>query len=291
MEESTGRANLGDLRSTCDLPGAEAELESGLELAERLGNVLALAITLNNLALHDLYVGRWDRTEHYAHRAILELPEDWQPFGRYALILLQTARGQTSDARRELGGLAVWAANDDAQDRTAFLVAEGTVAFGEHRYVDALSAAASSARDAAETLGLVSESFRLAWPLALESALVGKQIDEARTLLSIVFEAPPGHVPPYLRAQLARYRALTVVASEDDTSTVEADLRSAVEEFRKLGYLYWLARARADLAHWLRSQGRNAEAETLIGEAVKTLTELGAKPDLDRLGVNASASV
>ncbi len=290
-QESLGRSNLADLRSQCDLPGAEAEHEASLRLAERLGDVVKQAIALNNLAFHHFYLGQWERSEHYARRGVSELPEDWQPFGRYPLTLLLTARGHVPDARLQFSGLACWTNSDDAQDRTAFLVAEAAVAFSENRFEEALAAAASSARDAVQTLGLTSESFRLAWPLALESALLSEEPDLARSLLAIVAQAPPGHVPPYLHAQMSRYTALTDVAARADASTVEAHLRSAVDELRRLGYLYWLARAKADLATWLRSQGRNAEAENHLRDAVRTLTELGAQPDLDRLGANASLTV
>jgi chaperonin cofactor prefoldin len=119
--------------------------------------------------------------------------------------------------------------------------------------------------------------------MALEATLIAGDVDEAQSLLAIVADAPPGHVPPYLRAQLSRYRALAAIARAVSTSQIEADLRSAADALRELGYLYWLARAQADLGRWLAGEGRSAEAEPMLSEAHEVLTELGALPDLERL--------
>jgi hypothetical protein len=289
LEESLAHGNLADIRSQSDLPGAEAEHKAALELAERLGSVVNQAVAFNNLALHHFYAGDWDRTESYARRAIGELAEEWQVFGRYPLALLLAARGRGSDATRELNQLSAWADGVDVQDRTAYRIADGSTALAEGRTEDALLAARLAADEAAEASGFMSESFRLAWPLALEAALRSDKLTEAAGLLAKVSEASPGHVPPYLRAQLARYTALLDVA-KGETSEVEENLRSAVETLGKLGYRYWLARAEADLARWLTSQGRGQEAGTLLSEAISTLTELGAQPDLDRLGATAASA-
>jgi hypothetical protein len=127
----------------------------------------------------------------------------------------------------------------------------------------------------------MSESFRLAWPLALEAAIRGAELGEAKALLAMVANAPPEHVPPYISAQRARYGALIDLAGGDSAAGVEADLRSAIETFRILDYVYWLARAKADLARWLRSQGQE-EAKQLLAEARDTFTQLGAQADLAR---------
>ena len=92
-------------------------------------------------------------------------------------------------------------------------------------------------------------------------------------------DQPPGHIPPYLRAQLARGRALTAAAGGDH-DTVEADLHAAINVFRSLGYLDWLARAQTDLAAWLIDQGRNNNAQEVLGVAISTLETLGAAPAL-----------
>jgi hypothetical protein len=287
--EAQGRTNLGDVLAQSDMPGAEAEHRACLDLAERLGVVGPQATALNNLALHNLYLGEWQTAERFAQRAIDELPPLGQPVGRYALILLQCARGRIADARAQLEGLEDWATSGDPQDRTALLIAQASVAHREGRDQAALSLARSAAADAADVLGLTSESFRLAWPLASGAALDCGKVVEAGELLRMVAEAPPGHVPPYLKAQLARYTALVSIA-RGETTGVEAGLRSAIETLTKLGYRYWLARAQADLAQWLVGQGRAHQATPLLDEAIATFTELGAQPDLDRLQASEAAA-
>ena len=123
--------------------------------------------------------------------------------------------------------------------------------------------------------------FRLAWPLAVESALAAGDRDETRPLLALVEDAPIGHVPPYLRAQLARLLAL--LAATGDGEGTEKGLRSSILTFGDLGYAYWRARAQSDLAGWLNDQGRVEEAAPLLAEAADVFRRVGAAPDLGRL--------
>ena len=108
-------------------------------------------------------------------------------------------------------------------------------------------------------------------------------MDEAKTLLAMVAEAPAGHLPPYLAAQQSRYAALLTIESGQPATEVEAELRSAMETLRDLGYRYWLARAQVDLARWLGTQNRREEAARLLADAHQTFSELDASADLDRL--------
>jgi len=131
------------------------------------------------------------------------------------------------------------------------------------------------------SFGMRAEGFRFGWPLALEASLAAGRLDDAEHLLVMVADAPKGHVPPYLRAQLARYTAL-VHAAQNQHDTVEADLRDAIASLTELGYPYWLACTQADLARWLITQGRPGEAEPLLAAAIDTFTHLRAQPDLDK---------
>ena len=88
-------------------------------------------------------------------------------------------------------------------------------------------------------------------------------------------------MPPLLRAELARARAL-VAWVRDEPDAVEPGLRSAIDELAALGYPFWLARAQIDLAAWLTERGRSSEAASLVDEAAGTLERLGAAPALAR---------
>jgi hypothetical protein len=129
---------------------------------------------------------------------------------------------------------------------------------------------------------MLSEEFRLAWPLAVEAALASGRVDDATAQLALVSHTPKGHVPPYLRAQLSRLRGL-VASARGDAATAEGDLRSSIEQFVELGYTSWLARSRVDLAGCLAVLGRTSEVEPLLRDAATTFTELRAQPDLEHV--------
>ena len=146
------------------------------------------------------------------------------------------------------------------------------------------SSANSLLGQAIDALGASHDAVRNAWPDTLDAALELGRLDAARELLALLSEQPPGHVPPYLRAHLARGRAL-VAAAEGTHEHVELDLTSAIDEFGSLGslgYPYWLARVQTDLAAWLIGQDRSSYAAPLLGQATTVLESLGAAPALAR---------
>jgi hypothetical protein len=273
--ELLGWGNLADVQSQADLPGAESGHLAALALAERLGDVGNRAISLSNIALHYFYTGHWERTQTYARRAVesLEIAE-LQNFGHFPLLTLAVARGDSETARTHLRPLQSWADDDDAQSRDSYLIAEAAVASVTGALEQWLILATKAARSAHEANGLMSESFRLAWPLALEAAVEARNHDQARALLAMVADAPPDHVPAYLTAQRSRYAALIIIAS-GGVADVEAELRSAIDTLRDLGYPYWLARSQADLARWLESQQRQDEAMPLRTEVRDIFARLG----------------
>ncbi|HLK95284.1 MAG TPA: adenylate/guanylate cyclase domain-containing protein [Nocardioidaceae bacterium] len=277
-EESINRLNLGDLRSNRDLPGAASEFEAALVLARRAGDADGQAFSLHNLAVTHLLAGRWDEAERSALAAVGALPDGpAQALMRWPLVVLNAQRGQHERARHSLIAMETLSDSDDFQARAAVGIGRAAVAKGTGAPDGALSKAEETA---CLSMGLLTEGFRFGWPLALDLALSADRLDDAARLLMLVADEPPGHVPPYLRAQLARYTAL-IHAARDDHDTVEADLHRAITIFADLDYAYWLARTKADLAHWLTVRGRHDEAEPLLTEAVDTFTRLSAQPDLD----------
>jgi tetratricopeptide (TPR) repeat protein len=286
--ELMGRGNLADVRSQSDLPGAEPEHLAALELAERLGDVGNRAVALSNVAFHYFYTGQWDRTESYARRAVESLPiTQLQNFGHFPLLMLASTRGDVDSARTHLRELKSWSDDDDAQSRDSYLIGESAVALVAGPPAESVASAVKAARSAYESNGLISESFRLAWPLALEAAMRHQDHDEAKALLAMVTEASPGAVPRYLAAQQSRYAALLRIATGQPATDVETELRSATEILRDLGFTYWQARAQADLARWLATQHRREDAAHLLAEARRTFSELNARADLERIARSA----
>jgi hypothetical protein len=129
--------------------------------------------------------------------------------------------------------------------------------------------------------GPASQASRIGYPCAIETAFRLGRRDEAADLLALLADRPPGHVPPFLRAQLDRGRGLLAL-QEDDTAAACAHFAGAVDAFTALGYPFWLANLQTDLAAAKIAQGRQDEARALLAEAVATLRELGAAPALGR---------
>ncbi|MGI8675614.1 MAG: tetratricopeptide repeat protein [Nocardioidaceae bacterium] len=279
--EARARGTLGWLRVQSDLPEATEELEASLALSRRLAYTGFQAECIHDLAVSHFSAGRWGEAEGYAREAAELVLSRW-PYGRVPLVLVLAGRGQFEEAEQHFHSLAEAADGDDPDHRAAVGIAQGVMALAQGRLDAALAAAGSAVREGVLRQGLLSHRSRLAWPIAMDAALAADMLDEAESLLALVGDAPRGHVPPYLRAQLARYRAL-VAAARGQHEDVEAGLRRAIDGFRELGYPYWLARVQADLAQWLSGQGREGEAEPLLTEAMDTFTRLGAQPDLDRL--------
>lgn len=278
-----GRGNLADVRSQADLPGAEAEHLAALELADRLGDVGNRAIALGNVALHYFYAGQWDRTMSYGQRGVesASIP-DLENFGHFPLLILAIAQGHARTARAHLQQLHSWKADDDAQSRDSYLIAQAAVASLDGSPSEFATLSVEAARSSYEDNGLVSESFRLALPLALEAMIKTADPDGGKRLIAMLAEAPASEVPPYLAAQRARCSALLTLISRPKATDIEPDLRFAVETFAALGYPYWQARAQGDLGRWLLTQHRQEEADPLLDQARSTFIRLGATPDLSR---------
>ena len=157
----------------------------------------------------------------------------------------------------------------------------GLIALGDGELERALELLAACALTGLEHQGASNDGTRLAWPDAVGAALALGRLDDAQDLVDSIADLPRGLVPPLLRAELSRARAL-LASARDRPDEVEAGLRSAIEGLAELGYPFWLARAQTDLGEWLTAHGRRDEAAPLLEDAIATLEELGAQPALAR---------
>jgi class 3 adenylate cyclase/tetratricopeptide (TPR) repeat protein len=278
----TARANHANLAMQFDLPGAVQEFEITRAGSRRRGARFGEAIDTGNLMALHLLAGRWDELDRLAGEGLTNHEDE--PHVVYIhsiLVLVRSFRGELDPARDSLERIAGWEQGDYFElyaDRAAM---EARVRMAEGRSEAALAIGLSILPRSIETFGPAHESVRHAWPDTLQAALDLGRAQTAREVVSLLADQPPGHVPPYLRAQLARGRALTNWAA-GEPSEVEADLTAAIDGLRALGYPYWLACAQSDLAAWLIEQGRTDEAGVLLSEAVGTLDRLGAAPALER---------
>ena len=95
-------------------------------------------------------------------------------------------------------------------------------------------------------------------------------IDHALALVSV---AVSDQELPHLRSPALRQHADLLAQSNADGSTIEAAYRVALECARSQGARYYELQATTQYARWLNSQGRAAEAQTLLAEVYGWFTE------------------
>ena len=118
-------------------------------------------------------------------------------------------------------------------------------------------------------------------------------IDEAFTLVS---EAINDQELPHLWSPSLRQRADLLVQSNANASMIDSAYRAAIECARAQKARYYELQATTHFARWLKSQGRTAEAQTLLAEIYGWFTEgfdtlalTEAKTLLDELSSKSSA--
>ncbi len=228
------------------------------------------------------YAGSWDDAE----RLGLELLEAARERpGAEALhlemVLLAASRGDLRGAREHLAGMAAWRHSEAAEPRWTYAACEATIALAGGDAAAALDLLSHTMGEIISIEGASSQASRIGFPVAIEAAVTVGRADEAAELLALLGNRPPGHVPPFLRAQLARGEGL-LAAGEPGTATAEARFVAALDELSSLGYPYWVARAQTDLAGLLIDDHRAAEARVHLDEAIAVLRDLRAAPALER---------
>jgi class 3 adenylate cyclase/tetratricopeptide (TPR) repeat protein len=274
-------AILGNLANLClmwDRPETLARCEDSVAMARRRGDRLSESIGSGNLVYALTLRGRWAEAEQLLSE-LLAGGED-RPgiaLAHHRLGQLAALRGDTDAVAAHHQRLSIWADSDDEEQRGNYDTLLIWLWLLEGRPEEALARAEATLPRAVETLSPASETVRDSWPPALEAALRAGGPGAAQRMVELLESQPPGHIPPYLEAQLARGRALAGINGE-----AEADLQRAIEGFRALDYPYWRAVAQTELAEWLIVEHRGSEAEALLEEATAVLRELGARPALER---------
>ena len=282
--ELTAESNLADLCMTHDLPGAEEHAEAALALARRWGLRANEAVAANNLMYALTMAGRLVEANELG-TALFQAGGADRPGAEqihYALACLEALRGNADAAREHIEGCRAWAETDDVQSKASYSGGHAAVLLAENKGRQAIEAARRAIDEAFDGgLSVAHEAVRLAFPIALEASIDLGDSEEADRLANFLATRPRGEVPPFLRAQLKRARALVARARGEDEA-VEDNLVGAEALFRDLGYPYWTARAQLDRADWLASAGRPEEAVTLATQAAATFERVGVYPMLAR---------
>ena len=266
----------GSIALIYDLPSARELVEAGLTTVRRRGDRLNESLGSSNLMGLELQAGRWAEAERLATELLADPDRPGAEALHVRLLQLHMLRGDVAAAAAAFARLAAWEGSDDIDVAISYDVSAVRAHLAEGERAAALDRALRDFDREAEI-----ERVRELWPDALGAALALRRHEDARRLLTMLSDRPPGHVPPYLRAQLERGRAL-LAAAEGRDEEVEAGLRRAAEQLHDLGCVYWVAVTQADLAGWLIDGGRAAEAAALLDEAIGVFESLGAKPALTR---------
>ena len=265
--------NLAALQLYRDLPAARRAAEEGLAIARRYGERTQEHWLSSNLSFAMWFDGSWDplRTlveESSATSSTASL-QSRLLFVPYAMAL--AARGEPVPEPEVRDMLE----SADLTSRVFALLEQAIAAFAQHRAADAASLAAR-ATDGYYGFAGIEDDYPLFWVPAIEFALAAGSVAEARRLLAQVADTPVALIPPYLRAQLLRLRALVSCAAGDD-SAAEEDLTRAIEGLRAYGAPFYVARAELELAELLARTSR-PEARAHADEAEVTFTGMGAAP-------------
>jgi tetratricopeptide (TPR) repeat protein len=281
-ELARAQNNTGNLSLQWDIPDSEEHLEASMVMARRGGNRHFEGLVAGNLSFLYMLRGRW-RELGTLLDGLLADGED-RPGREYVhqgQLILKAHCGHVEEAATELAMLSDWRESDDADLRATFMAGEIVVALFSGREEDTLRTALDMLPMALASIGAASDPFRMGWPIAVTAAARAGRLEDLRTVLSLLADAPPGRVPPFLQVELARGQAL-LAAAEGRHDEVETGLRTSIEGLAKLGYPYHLAITQLDLAEWLFERSRAPEALELAEQAIATLSSLGAAPDLER---------
>ena len=129
--------------------------------------------------------------------------------------------------------------------------------------------------------GSVGAEAKVAFGIALDSALRLGRYDEVEELIARIDSIPPGRRPPSLRAQSARFRA-RLAAARGEHEGVEQGFKTAAGIFREHGLTFPMAVTELEHGEWLVGQGRGDEAEQLLAEAGEIFERLEATPWIER---------
>jgi class 3 adenylate cyclase/tetratricopeptide (TPR) repeat protein len=266
-----GYSNLSDSCLMGDRYGEALEaLAEAERLARRDGDRQSLYFVFSERSYALTMTGRWDE----AVAASSEIPDEQLSTNSSYLSLLTGVleihlhRGRLDDARSLLSTMAFIEEAIVIQDRAVYMAARAALSFAEGNYDDALEAGSEVA-----TISVVPQAEKQGLTWAVEAALALGRRDRADELLRLVDETPPGLRPPFLEAQVQRFRAR--MAGDPES------FKAAAAGFREYGVPFWLAVT-------LLEHGELTGESALLDEAREIFERLQARPWIERLDSVAS---
>jgi len=286
--------NLGVVLESQDRFAAEEELcRQALQMARRTGDKGNALNVLTGSVDGLVMLGRWDeaiaRAEEAMQAAELESLE-WVRSSLHHVAVVHAHRGQIGEATRLMDSIRGFEETEHLQSRTSHAATRVELLLAQDKTSEALAMAEGSLGVARKTLALTDATVKRTWVLAMTAALEIGDIAKADELMTIVEQAKPGEVTPYMRAHAARFAA-RLAAEGGESEAVEPGFLAAEKGLRDLEMPFDLAAVLLEHAEWLVAQDRQADAEPSLAEAREIFDRLGARPWLERLSRVATATV
>ena len=259
----------------------------GLALARTLGDRNWERSFLVGPGFINFLSGAWDES-----LAILaELPA-YEELGNFALAelpffaVIALNRGDNDMAKQILEACVRLELSGDLQDRASYAVVQGMMSAAEGRQDQALNISREAVRTG-HGIGIDNELVKTCFAQAGDAALA---LDDRAALeeLVAVADGDARVMPPFFKAQAARFRA-RLAAMDLDDAAAEASFWWAAARFRDIGADFYVAVTLLEHGEWLLSKGRKRDADDLIQQARATFEELGARPWLERTDSSAEA--
>ena len=260
--------------------------------AQRLGDRSQVARALSSQLGYMQMLGLWDEALETAHQiSDMAGPEllqsSWLISRLSSAVEILCERGELDEARQWADQIGPWLKTDqpDVAISGTGMMARISYADGKHAEVlrtirDAIVQARISPNHPAA---------KVAWPLALESALAISDLRAAEDLLTPVLARKPGHTPPSLAGQRLRFLA-RLMSARGESAGVEDAFNSAVAIFQGAEMPFYQAVTQLELAEWLQSQGKAASSIAPLDEARAIFERLKARPWLERAALAESAA-
>jgi class 3 adenylate cyclase/tetratricopeptide (TPR) repeat protein len=261
-------------------------LTPALALARKIGNRLREWELLSEMTYPLYLLGRWGESM----QTFGEIPEEQLGAAGTILSPLTSVleicihRGEIDRARALLSVFSRLDGSADIQEQACYAGASAALARAEGRYADAL-AVGLQAVETARTLTFGSQPVKQGLVEGVEAALALGELGQVEELLDQVGMLPRGQRPPYLEAQVLRFRAR--LAGSDEIAGTSFERAAAL--FRELEMPFWLAVTLLEHAEWLREQDRPDDAEALLTEAATIFERLEATPWRDRVARRAGS--
>ena len=251
-------------------------LDEALALSRKRGNRPNEWAVLAERTYPLFMLGRWDE----AHAASVEFAPEQIDSGGVVLSLLQSAveihlhRGELEGARHIFSMFSRLDSSTDVQERSCYFGSRAALRRAEGRLREAL-ADGEAAIEVGLTLGLPAQSAKQGIVEAVEAGFALGESAKVEELLASIENVPAGSRPPYLDAQVRRFRARFAAD--------EAGLEAAAERFRELEMPFWLAVTLLEQGECLAGQDQSNQAEPLLAEAAEIFEGLEARPWLERV--------